>query len=534
MGSDSIEDPGQVAGIGSLEGEPSREDSDRPPGQQADEVAPSVPPRADAAPADTPSSPPFSIREPVSVLLFVLLADLTLYSGYGYAGFAVFFALSPILLVLGSAERKRNGGQYVLAGMMCLLSVGLVWEGSTAGVATGYALLLGLVMALAGLKPFVVEGCPYSARVALRGVENLALYARNLRSEKRLPLFTWIAVLVPATVIFLFGLIFVLANPVLTEIVRDALRTLVRWLEKSPVTPKRVLFWVVVAWCTAGFLRPRVTKSLVNNILGAREEYDNTGIHALPLYVYPVARNTLLAVVVLFAFYLTFEVAYLWVREIPKGFYYSGYAHRGAAWLTVALAFSTFTLGAIFNGALLDHPRIGSLKKLTHIWSVENLLLALCVFHRLYSYIQYNGMSRMRVVALFGIAAVVAGFLLCVWKVLTGKNLLWLVRRDLWALFGVVFVHSLFPVDRFVTAYNVKQILSGNPSPSVQLAVHPIGPSGLPRLVSLTDHGNERIREGAKALLANPTSAPKRLKGPIYGGGGQNWVTMWDGLGAKC
>jgi hypothetical protein len=34
--------------------------------------------------------------------------------------------------------------------------------------------------------------------------------------------------------------------------------------------------------------------------------------------------------------------------------------------------------------------------------------------------------------------------------------------------------------------------------------------------------------------IANPTSAPKRLKGPIYGGGGQNWVTMWDGLGAKC
>ena len=122
----------------------------------------------------------------------------------------------------------------------------------------------------------------------------------------------------------------------------------------------------------------------------------------------------------LFACYLGFELYYLWMREIPEGFYYSGYAHEGAAWLTVALAISTFTLGFIFHGALLAHPRIDTLKKLTWIWSAENFLLALCVYHRLYIYIGYNGMTRMRVVALFGIAAVVGGFALVVWKVLKG------------------------------------------------------------------------------------------------------------------
>ena len=61
------------------------------------------------------------------------------------------------------------------------------------------------------------------------------------------------------------------------------------------------------------------------------------------------------------------EADYIWLREIPEGFYYSGYAHEGAMWLTIALAFSTFTLGTIFRGELLDHPRSSLLKNLTWI-----------------------------------------------------------------------------------------------------------------------------------------------------------------------
>ena len=53
---------------------------------------------------------------------------------------------------------------------------------------------------------------------------------------------------------------------------------------------------------------------------------------------YAAVRNTLACVIGLFAVYLAFEFATLWFREFPKGFYYSGYAHQGAAWLTAALA----------------------------------------------------------------------------------------------------------------------------------------------------------------------------------------------------
>jgi hypothetical protein len=232
------------------------------------------------------------------------------------------------------------------------------------------------------------------------------------------------------------------------------------------------------------------------------ERDDWLALISVPFDLFSIARNTLVAVVALFVPYLFFEFYYLWIREIPEGFYYSGYAHQGAFWLTVALALSTFTLGFIFRGPLLEHPRLELLKKLTWIWCVQNFVLALCVLHRVEIYIQYNGLSKMRVIALYGITAVFIGFLLVVWKVLKGMNLLWLLRRDLTALFTVCFVYALTPVDIITTRYNVSEILEGNHAPSVLLSVHPIGPEGIPELLPLTEAEEPIIREGAWALLA--------------------------------
>ncbi len=46
-------------------------------------------------------------------------------------------------------------------------------------------------------------------------------------------------------------------------------------------------------------------------------------------------------VILIYAVYLAFEFHTLWFRVFPKGFYYSGYAHEGAAWLTIGLVLAT-------------------------------------------------------------------------------------------------------------------------------------------------------------------------------------------------
>ena len=164
------------------------------------------------------------------------------------------------------------------------------------------------------------------------------------------------------------------------------------------------------------------------------EQHPKRGGAPSPSPLYAACRNTLVTVIVLFAIYLVFEFKTLWWRVFPPGFHYSGYAHEGAAWLTVALALATLILSLAFRGSILLDPRLRALRRWAWIWSLENVLLAIAVYHRLYIYIGFNGMTRMRIVGIFGISAVLVGFLLVLWKIAHHRGFLWLLRRHLWTV----------------------------------------------------------------------------------------------------
>jgi len=168
----------------------------------------------------------------------------------------------------------------------------------------------------------------------------------------------------------------------------------------------------------------------------------------------------------------------------------------------VALALATLVLSLIFRGETLQDPRLPALRKLAWIWSAENLVLALTVYNRLFIYIDFNGMTRMRTVGLFGMTTVVVGFLLVIWKIAFGRDFAWLIHRQLWALAVAIYLFILTPVDFLVHQYNVHQILSGQLAPAVQISVHPITSEGVFALAPLVDCRDPIIRDGLRAMLA--------------------------------
>jgi len=131
------------------------------------------------------------------------------------------------------------------------------------------------------------------------------------------------------------------------------------------------------------------------------------------------------------------------------------------------------------------------------------------VYHRLWIYVGFNGMTRMRTVGIFGVSCVVAGFILVIWKIVRRRDFVWLLRRQLWALALAVYLYGLTPVDALVHAYNVRRILSGDPAPSVEISVHPISAEGVPALIPLVECENKTIREGICAMLAEVQLAAK-------------------------
>ncbi len=278
------------------------------------------------------------------------------------------------------------------------------------------------------------------------------------------------------------------------EQVRLSLDSVGRWLQD--MDPFQVVFWIVSAWIAMGLCYPAAEYLWHSQPAAGGQSF-------APSDNYVAVRNTLISVVLLFAVYLVFEFATLWFREFPKGFYYAGYAHEGAFWLTVALALSTLVLSFAFTGTVVRDERVAGLKRWAWIWSLENFLLGMAVFHRLFIYIDFNGMTRMRVIGLLGTLAVIIGFALVVYKISRGRGFLWLIRHQLWTVAVVSVLYTILPVDYLVHRYNAVQILAGNPAPSTQIPTHETSAEGLIPLVSLLESSDENIRSGIAATLAD-------------------------------
>lgn len=446
------------------------------------------------------------------VAALVVICDATIYHGKGFAGYSLLFAAAPMLLVLGSPHvRGRNGsspvagtGLGLLALMLLALSAKLLWCGSNLLIGIGFALLAAFATRLSGLSPYVLEVLVFASQTIQAGYHGAIEHGRFL--SKALQPFgraNWLNFVLPLFTLVLFSVLFVLANPDLLASFSESLRFLAEgsreWLEKYAPGPVQILFWGVVFWISVGLLRPYLR---AESLPVSQRPLSPIAQERSPAPLYSACQNVLLSVTVLFAGYLAFEFKTLWFRVFPTGFHYSGYAHEGAAWLTVALALSTVILSLIFRGDILADPRLPRLRRLAWLWSLENLVLGLAVYHRLFIYVGFNGMTRMRIVGLFGISTVLVGFLMVLWKISRNRDFLWLVRRQLWALSLAVFLYALVPVDTLVVHYNVGRILAGDPAPSVQISVHPISSEGVLHLLPLLESEDAIIREGIRALLA--------------------------------
>lgn len=452
-------------------------------------------------------------REFVAVGVIVAAADATIYRGSGFFGLGTFLAVATTALWLGRDRSNHRSGRvasaravWTLALLMLPLVLRQLWDGSALGVVVGFTLLAALAVSLSGRVPTWHAVVQITFPALVFGTLNLwdSLVDRKRRATQRL-LLPGAAFFLPLMAILIFAGLFVLANPdvfaLLSGRVERFLDSLRIWIRQFTWQPSRWLFWLACAGCAAGLLRPWMARDPAHAGQGALDGELKTKQQDAPLYA--ACRNTLLAVIGLFAVYLVFEWATLWFREFPKGFYYAGYAHQGAAWLTIALGLATVTLSLIFTAPVRSDSRVQRLKRLAWIWSFQNLLLSLAVYNRLFIYIGFNGMTKMRIIGLFGISLVVVGFLLVVWAIARGRCFRWLLQRQSWALVLALYVYSLCPVDALAAAYNVKRIQQGQPSACMQIGVQPLDVAGKVAILPLLDSPSPVVRRGAAALIAS-------------------------------
>jgi hypothetical protein len=524
----------------------------------------------DAEKMSTPNELPaekkrFTWREPIAVLITIALVDTTVYHGIGFSGIALLLFVLPLLFLFGVTKPTLNWQTLLFAGLAFLVSLKLIWCGNENVVLLGLGTVFLFAAVQTGVPLHLRNLCIYSVNWLYSAPSNCKDYCQSLRQWRStgwtIEKAKLAAVFVPLGLLFVFGTIFVFANPDLQEKVQHCWTAFTDWIGRFsdwlPALPQ-VLLWGVTAWIIIGALRPKSTQWDWNASTSPRTlsprvpQYDpQTGLYVgmvacetqqneTPPNIAEVIEtsnqqekalfylayfNSLVAMIALFCIYLVFEFAKNWTRDFPAGFNYSQHMHQGAAYLTLALALSTIVICTIFRGKTLLDPRIKTLVLLAVIWVGLNFLLAFAVYNRLYIYIDLNGLSMRRIAGLLGTTAVVLGLIMVVRMLLRSEGIRWLLYRYTWSVLAVIFVGFVFPFDWCVSHHNVSRVMKGDLAPSIFL---------FPPSLNATEHylaslpllesDDEIIREGARALFADYYMSVKRERySEGYQGPGFQW-----------
>lgn len=466
-------------------------------------------PQADSA-STSPTSVPLINRASklplIASIVWVVLTDVVLYQGdFGYSGWSLWFSASSALIlssILAVHRTRLSLTSTLLCATAALTAIRLCWQGNYGLVIFCIFQLLSLALSAHGLTfdlkiwlKFVIKLIPVGVRsiitARLSSVSNSALQSR------------WGELLLPLSISGLFALVFLMANPDAMQRFAEyffSVRTYcLNWLFSMGST--QPVLWCLVALIGLAMILPNWNKLLPSAQIPIMQTWAQPCTTTTRSY--RTWRNTLACVSVLFAAYLVGEFATMWFREFPEGFYYSGYAHAGAAWLTIALALSTLVISIIFRAEKLDQDSYLTLLHWTKLWSLMNFVLALCVFNRLWIYIGYNGMTRMRVVALLGVSCVIVGFSLVLLKASYRRSFSWLAEKQILTVVGFLFLLSMLPVDFIVYSLNSRRIMAGDLAPAVQITEHSLSDSALIAILPLLRSEDPVVRDGVAAMLAD-------------------------------
>ena len=84
-----------------------------------------------SATATAASSALISFRQLIGVSCCVVVCDLAIYRGEGFAGLALLFVLTPLLLWLSSQRPSRTADLLLPGAMLVLLAARMFWSGSS-------------------------------------------------------------------------------------------------------------------------------------------------------------------------------------------------------------------------------------------------------------------------------------------------------------------------------------------------------------------------------------------------------------------
>lgn len=434
------------------------------------------------------------VRILVPVILGTALADFLFWERRFGLSVGVFFAGMGLLL-LASLRQPPRPRLWVLVGLLAACSV-------QAAVAVSFSTVLAaalITVALAGevfqaqlagwwarFSEIVFGLCSGPARWAGFGeavCESVGdLRSRDLRVAERAAVA--LKVLVPsALLVLLFGGILAAGNAMLREIIHQANDAAFRFWVSLNLTPLRFLWWGMVATIMLGLFH------------GTRApEEGRWWTRLVPRFALPDVRLgqwqtglALLAMNGLFCVVNTLDAVFLWLQsELPDGVNRADFVHEGVNNLIAAVVLSALVIAALFQQ---DDATVNNrwLKRLGHLWGLQNFVLLAGVFRRLQFYAEDYHLTEKRVYVVCFLALVAVGFGFLAWFVQKRRSFNWLLGHCAVAAFVLFFVLQFLDVAGWVARYNVDRWEERGRGPIDLKHLADLGPTAWPELIRVAE-----------------------------------------------
>jgi hypothetical protein len=463
---------------------------------------------------------PLRPRDTALVLLLALVADQCLYEAPGGLGYAIVL-LSGMAVLRLVARNGKTRQRLLLSTVVIAVSAMMVWRSWWLLVAVGWVSLF-----LLSVKSIRSEWRLPDALLAAGGTVLSSplrlighMTAGYFKETEPMPV-AWYrpvpgrVITIPLLVGLVFVLIFSFANPVVATLldrVWSSSAELIDWFFQQ-IKPTRIVLWGAWVMLFAGLIRPVVEGPLFDVLHKLKETL-------VPADVvkkrekpgdYRSAAATLILVNILFFIYNLIDVKYLYLRaQLPEGINWITYTHSGCGWLTFALFVSTVVTGRIFWNRLNFHKDAAKLKTICYIWVIQNGILAIGTIRRIQMYIDFSGLTHLRMTGIYGALLIMAGLGIMVCKVRSNRSFIWLFRKYALAFSLAVLSLALTPNDYLCTSYNVERVLEGKQRALRPICLKQLTPEAFPQLIRLLDYQRQdkdeameqRVRRGIAAML---------------------------------
>lgn len=167
-------------------------------------------------------------------------------------------------------------------------------------------------------------------------------------------------------------------------------------------------------------------------------------------HVLLVCLNALLLIV------NSIDVWYVWLRnQNVSPSILSRDVHQGTYMLIVAIILSMGVSLFFFRKNINFLTGNKFIKKLSYLWLAQNAVLALSVFARNIHYIEYYGLAYKRIGVIVFLLMVLSGLFSVYYKIAFKKNFRFLINKNVWSVFVILFIASFINWDILISKYNI-------------------------------------------------------------------------------